>query len=347
MKTDFFRTNVDRITYPFNTDSDLSTTLMLNKLQQEIKPLLKGKYPSELGGIIVQHFLPSTPPLLEKLVRHISPGCCITMDKNYSTVPSSFEKIEKLRLRIVPSTPSKTIGDYQQKTQIQIKLIWKELEKLDLQHKIKRLIVLDEGGRCNGSIPELVLDEKEIVAIEQTRGGLYHPGISSQPFPIINVAQSAIKMEFESSLVIDSVLSKLHQYLEQKNSSTKRFGIIGGNGAIGRAIVSTLINANQEVYITDPATKKAFPKSYYLASVGELFRKANVVMGCTGLSNVIKDIKLNTLLEDCTEDLDIMSWSSEDKEFKPLLLQVRQLLNGNIINPLDNLIFKNQILTIR
>jgi hypothetical protein len=80
-----------------------------------------------------------------------------------------------------------------------------------------------------------------MAGIEQTRGGLYSPAINSLPFPLIEVASSAIKRHLESPLIVEAIIKKLHNALGTRKDIHLNtvFGVIG-NGAIGSSVTRYL-----------------------------------------------------------------------------------------------------------
>lgn len=197
------------------------------------------------------------------------------------------------------------------------------------------LVVIDDGGALINAVGRKVLTgeiRSPIVAIEQTTHGLFaiqeflfHPKAQASGFALISVADSRAKLDQESQLIADSVMSCVDQWLallraiglpgEPLASSSQRVGIIGF-GPVGATIAKDLA-LRSKVTIHDRNRRKLIlAKSFDLDvawSVEELFSRSDIVLAASGGTSI--DAETTAYLQDGTI---LISASSGDLEFSGL-----------------------------
>jgi S-adenosylhomocysteine hydrolase len=288
----------------------------------------------------VQHYLPSTISLFQAL-RSLGflPHHMLFAGKPYSTVPGVLKKLHLLGVDAKEDKCLDQVGNYHQYTTQKIDALWESCrKKLETDPSIDRIIILDEGGRCLERIPRSLLFKYPIIGIEQTRGGLYSSELPYRPFPIIQVASSAVKREFESRIIAASILRKLDKILSEENYQKMQYGIIG-NGAIGKAIASHLTKKGCKILVYDQnqeACRSLAEDSCSLMaanSIEAVFRNADCIFGCTG-----RDITKEVDIFDLVSDKFLISCSSEDKEFQSALQSVLGFHRSKVLlNPLEDI----------
>lgn len=302
---------------------------------EEIKENLKDTY---LIG--VQHSLPSTVHLFYNLIKMgFLPENMLFTDKPYSRVDDSFNEIKNLGIQVHSSQDELLIGGYSSAASDKINKMWEKCSD-DLKHKkIRKIIILDEGGRCIEQIPSRFLNEYQIVGIEQTRGGLYSQELTYRPFPIIEVASSAVKKYYESPIIARSIVRTVAKNILQKtknNGEGLQYGIIG-NGSLGLALARHFsskgkIFAYDKNYTSYPEDLKG--KLVPLSSAEGVIRNSDCILFCTGQDST-KGIDIFSLIKNKI----FISCSSEDKEFRSLLEEISKQSTRIKLNPLEDLTF--------
>ena len=270
----------------------------------------------------VQHILKTNVPLFKHLIEDFKakPNNIYLSGKGYSDSTVAEHCLKKLGLRYFKLENSYTAaGQYQQHLRNHLKQVWHHfIDNLEKQN-IKSLIIIDEGGHALETMPNFLCFEYAMAGIEQTRGGLYSPAVNSLPFPLIEVASSAIKRHLESPLIVEAILKKLQTALGARADIHAKtvFGVIG-NGAIGASVTPYLLERGYTVLAYDE-NKDAFngflhKNLYRVQNVNALIDRADYILGCTGKDT----LKGSSLLDNATHHQKFISCTSEDKEFYSL-----------------------------
>ncbi|HRA43277.1 MAG TPA: NAD(P)-binding domain-containing protein [Gammaproteobacteria bacterium] len=270
----------------------------------------------------VQHILKTNVPLFKHLIEDFKakPNNIYLSGKGYSDSTVAEHCLKKLGLRYFKLENSYTAaGQYQQHLRNHLKQVWHHfIDNLEKQN-IKSLIIIDEGGHALETMPNFLCFEYAMAGIEQTRGGLYSPAVNSLPFPLIEVASSAIKRHLESPLIVEAILKKLQTALGARADIHVKtvFGVIG-NGAIGASVTPYLLERGYTVLAYDE-NKDAFngflhKNLYRVQNVNALIDRADYILGCTGKDT----LKGSSLLDNATHHQKFISCTSEDKEFYSL-----------------------------
>ena len=261
-------------------------------------------------------------------------------DKPYSRVDNSFYAIKDLGVQVYSSKEELLVGEYNNSSTDKIHKMWEKCAQDIKNKKIKKIIILDEGGRCIEQIPNRFLNEYQIIGIEQTRGGLYSQELTYRPFPIIEVASSAVKKYYESPIIADSVVRVVIENILKKlkdNGEGLQYGIVG-NGSLGLALARHF-SSKRKIFGYD-RNNTNYPedlrgKLVPLSSAEGVIRNSDCIFFCTGQDST-KGINLFSLIKDKI----FISCSSEDKEFRTLLEEIsRQSSRIKLNRPLEDLTF--------
>jgi hypothetical protein len=288
----------------------------------------------------VQHFLPSTVHLFKNLIQlGFPPENMAFSDKPYSRVESSFHEIKDLGIQVHSSEDEEELGYYSEAASEKIRKMWATCSYEIEKKKIKKIIILDEGGRCIEHIPNYFLNTHNIVAIEQTRGGLYSRELPHKPFPVIELASSAIKKNYESPIISKSILKTITSNKSLKSNLRNmeiQYGIVG-NGTLGLALAS---------YFSSSTNRKIFAYDKHFTSYPENLRKtlipapsaeavirnSDCIFFCTGQDST-KNIDVYSLIKNKV----FISCSSEDIEFRSILREISRKCNSIHFKPSDSL----------
>ena len=277
-----------------------------------LPPLLDGR---RLVG--VQHFLETTESLLAHLVstQGLRFRDVELVGKPYSAIPAVQQSLVRQGCKVtVPTIPRP--GDYRATQQACIRRVVETMVQAMPDPPIKH-ILLDEGGDLIGATGHTVRDLSCFCGIEQTRSGL--PRALSVKFPVIQVADSALKRHLEPPLIAREVLTAISQ--RPALARADRFGVIGV-GVLGSSLVEQLCRTGRTVWFFDTNSDTAGrveqmnPSAVRCSTPDLVLRSAGVVLGSTG-----KDCLASVDAADIgrAEVRHFASCSSGDYEFLSLL----------------------------
>ena len=281
----------------------------------------------------VQHILDTTASLFQSLIQlGVKKDRMYFMGKCYSTSDAVARVIrDDLEINLFDGKFPKYPGGYDTANSKGISEMWATVvEDLRTKHKdVDTIIILDEGGHCLEAVPNGLKFKYQIAGLEQTRNGLYRKVLDLLPFPVVSVATCAAKRVLESPLIAEVVTKHIEKLIQSFDSEEgKVFGVIG-NGTIGDAIVSRLLDLGKTVVVYDHdqnAFAKSFSRSdktscYRLESVAAVIANADYIIGCTGIDVTEK---VEHILSIIKHDKIFISCSSEDTEFNALLCLLKQ-----------------------
>lgn len=305
---------------------------ILDSMVSKIKPRL-GSDLSDTVIVGVQHILETTASLLQALIKTGIPAENIwLMGKIYSTSLPVAKSILSLGVHLMyDAIPTKPDG-YQKANREAISKMWTQLKKFIREHgNIKRIIVLDDGGRLIELSPDEFRINFQMAAVEQTRGGLYSKEVNSLLCPIIPVASAAIKNKYLEPLLIAKALFRAERTMTSLSfSKDKTCGIIG-NGAIGRAIADYLLSNGYAVIGFDKnvnAFSGLLQKKLVRAScIEQVIANSSIIFGCTG--------------RDITSEVDVFELASRDKVFISTTSEQNEFLT--LLNVMTNIFYRDRL----
>lgn len=294
----------------------------------------------------VQHILETTATLFQALIRlGADPEKMYFSGKCYSTCPGVVKTIKEMGIYLKRDSVPEKPGQYRLTFRKGIGDMWRMVvNALETKHKdVNTIIVLDEGGHCLEEMPHELKFKYRVTGIEQTRAGLYNGTSDRLTFPLIEVASSAAKRFVEAPMIAEAAFERIKKFLAELQLKLNTvFGVIG-NGAIGDAIATYLLNQGYIVVVYD-SDEKAFEK---IGEHGSLFRLANTeaviansdcIIGCTG-KDITAGIDILSLIK---KDKVFISCSSEDKEFLSLLRVIANL-QQDYTAPLSTVSFETEL----
>lgn len=258
----------------------------------------------DVAVIGAQHIMESTLILFRNLKSNgLDPSQTFLIGKCYSTSASAYRDFINDGFNVSDSSfYFNSHKDYDSSYKENISRFLKEsIAKIDYK-KIKKLIILDDGGYLINEINSIDIPNLPIASIEQTSAGIHYLKNIYLNIPVINVARSKAKLEIETPFIVESSLKRLFQYLPQEEF-TDRTVLILGYGVIG-ASVSEALKPICNIEIFDPR----IPES---RSLLESLKKADIVLGCSGTTSL--KYSHYKLLKDGTI---LASLSSSDREFE-------------------------------
>jgi S-adenosylhomocysteine hydrolase len=194
-----------------------------------------------------------------------------------------------------------------------------------------RVLVIDDGGIVIDTLAsKRGLEPHQVVAVEQTTGGVNRLASRRLDFPVVEVAGSTSKLTLEAAQIADSIVKEMSARIcrirGQCDLADERILLIGF-GAVGAWVASALrASGAQSLTIFDNDTRKmaiARAGHYAIAlSLRRAIRSSTLIIGCTGErafpQAYDRDIPADTIL---------CSGSSGNLEFNGLVAsQVRNRL---------------------
>lgn len=255
------------------------------------------------------HLLPNNVPLFQHLANLVSAEKMLVLDKPYSTVPAVFCELTFAGFRIIPVRVTPHLP-YEFSIEAGLQILWMEVEKAIRRHRIKKILVVDDGGEIWRSIPKQISADVRIVAVEQTQRGITRLRDLPVNLPVMSVATSGVKKLVEPSFIATSIISKLKALDRLKN---KRIGIIG-MGSIGQALYKQLKQQGFRISMYDISSSN-IQGSETSRSLEDLINKSDLLIGTTG-SDALHDLPLDQLRDGKKV---FVSASSADVEFATLL----------------------------
>lgn len=284
---------------------------------------------SDIAIIYIHHPLKTSVNLIDSMIRlGAMPKNIFVLGKKYSECRTVVEQISRYGVQYQPCSEQVGLGQYTYSFTRDINLLWKTVSD-NLKKDIKKLLILDHGGYATSFIPVAILKQHEVVAVEKTTAGLIkfnNQGLP--PFPLISVADCAAKKILESPLIAEAIVNKILTLIPKNLDIT--CGIIGF-GAIGKAIAVKLLSMNYKVMVYDRhfQSTKPFEEVIFTDQLHKLVGYSDYIFGCTGRES-IKTIEPFIHAE---KDKTLISCSSEDKEFLPLLKAIQRKNNELVQDP--------------
>lgn len=253
-----------------------------------------------------QHILETNYTMFEYLFeKGLNPKNTFLLGKCYST---SNKVLEKFRERGVFVHKGSTIYDshnsFDEQFEEQVIDFLNKIKKMKLE-KYDKVILVDDGGYLVYWANSILKDLKNIVAIEQTSAGYVKLKNLRLNFPIVNVARSKVKLEFESPFIAEATIRELEKHLSKLKINPKKILVIG-KGAVGSNISSKLKDKFEVKHYDLDENLSDFKKTELSSIIGNF----DLIIGCTGEA-VIKPEYFNLLKKGVV----LVSASSSDREF--------------------------------
>lgn len=310
---------------------------VLETLISQMHHPVKSRF-EKVAIVCVQHLLETNGSLFEALLcLGVHPNQIFVLGKIYSTSAEVAEKLRTLGLYVHSSKYPVHRGEFANCLKQDINDLWEIVAHEAARRQFKKIVVLDDGGRCIHGIPQSIRQHWPIVSIEQTTSGLRLPTGKLLPleqhlnFPVIQLASSAAKRQIEPPMISEAVLTKLRKYIIL-NQHPAVYGVIG-LGNVGNAVAKDLVKTGSQVFVydIDSSLSESMPGTIWSNSVEEVFQNADYIFGCTGHDVLSGATWVDTLKGNKT----LISCSSEDKEFLFLLKAFSKSEDGDHSDPLQ------------
>jgi hypothetical protein len=253
----------------------------------------------------------------------LKPENIFALGKVYSNSVPVMNAIRNMGATVVEST-APIPGEFDEAFERDIKRLWKTVSEKLAQRRIKRIIVLDDGGRCAVNIPADLLASYAVAGVEQTSLGMFLFEVRPPPFAVFSWARSAVKLHIGGHIFSHCLLERVQtEFLRGSRLKGADAGIIG-LGSIGRSLADLVSQQGNNVAYYDPDPDLTVP--HYLRdritrvdSLEDLMMHCDYVFGSSG-RNPFKD----RWPMDHRPGMQLFSASGGDQEFGPIIRYLRQ-----------------------
>lgn len=237
--------------------------------------------------VAVQHMLWQTLDLLEAVSSlGVKRENIFALGKVYSNSPLAMSALRNRGINVVESTTPPP-GEFERAFQNDVNRLWEVVRRSLASRRIRRILILDDGGKCSTTIPGDLLARFAVAGVEQTSFGIFVFEETPAPFAVISWARSAVKRHIGGPLFSECLLAKVQsQFLQGKTLTGENVGIIG-LGSIGSALATLVERQHNRVLFFEP--DPAYEAPAYLSgrvtrvdSLRELMLRCDYVFGCSG-----------------------------------------------------------------
>jgi S-adenosylhomocysteine hydrolase len=256
--------------------------------------------------IACHHILPSAHMMIRSMINlGLEEGNVALIGKCYSSDEKTMENMIKEGIFVCKSSiefDSDKSFDQQFKESI-ISFLQSQIQRMR-PSKDAKIIILDDGGALIAAAQYLAKDYINICGVEFTSSGYRRLAAMSLKFPVIDVAQSRSKLEFESPLIAKSVTDNLESKLNISSMGPKDILVVG-SGAIGNAVRKMLKNECMQHNTKNYDSTKELSEIHHLD-----FSNFDIIIGATG-----NRIMSHNYYDSLREEAILVSVSSSDREF--------------------------------
>ncbi|HJP93774.1 MAG TPA: NAD(P)-dependent oxidoreductase [Pyrinomonadaceae bacterium] len=274
--------------------------------------------------VAVQHMLEQTVDLFKTAGdMGLRSKNIFALGKIYSNSLPVIKTLRDMGVTVVETTVPEP-GEFHSYFERDIDKLWKIVREALAERRIKRLLVLDDGGVCITNVPEDILRQYMICGVEQTSLGMFVFEEKPPRFAVISWARSAVKLEIGGPIFSQCFMEKLNtEFLRGASLEGKQLGVIG-LGSIGRGVANLAGRQGNQLLFYDPHSELHVPKMLRdrvtrLDSLEELLTSCDFVLGCSGRNPFQDKWPLNH-----KAGVKLLSASGGDQEFGPIIRDLRQ-----------------------
>jgi D-isomer specific 2-hydroxyacid dehydrogenase, NAD binding domain len=278
--------------------------------------------------VAVQHMLLQTVDLLYAVIAMgVRPNNIFTLGKVYSNNLAVMQTLRDLGVKVAGTTVPEP-GEFHRFFQQDVNTLWQVAAERLAERRIKRIIVLDDGGACIVSVPPEILRRYTVCGVEQTTRGMVLFEETPPPFAVIAWARAGVKLEIAGPIFSQYLIEKVDKEFLRGSLQQCRVGIIG-LGSIGRG-VANLLRRHKQIFFYDSNADVPIPASLRnritrLHSLEELMLHCDCVLGCSGRNPFRAHWPMNH-----RPGIKLLSGSSGDQEFGPIIRDLKQKPHFNV-----------------
>lgn len=284
----------------------------------------KFSFGEDTAMVAVQHMLLQTVDLFQTIgAMGLNLKNIFALGKIYSNSEPIIRTLRSMGVTVIDSTPPEP-GEFRPYFQRDVERLWQVAAETLRDRKIKRILVLDDGGLCITSVPTEVLRRYTLCGVEQTSLGMFLFEEKPPPFAVMSWARAAVKLQIGGPIFSQCFIDCLHtEFLHGRPLQGEQLGVIG-MGSIGRAVANLAVRHGNELFYYDPNTDLHLPSHLRdvitrVDSIEDLMLGCNYVLGCSGRN----PFKYKWPLEH-RPGIKLLSASSGDQEFGPIIRDLKQ-----------------------
>lgn len=269
--------------------------------------------------IAVQHMLWQTLDLLEAVIElGVKRENIFALGKVYSNSPVVIGALRDRGITVVESTipePGEFDHSFQRDVNRLLEVVTHNLES----RQIRRILLLDDGGRCITSMPPHLLHRYAVSGVEQTSFGIFLFEKKPPPFSVMSWARTAVKLQIGGPIFSHCLLMKLQsRVLGGDTLMGESVGVIG-LGSIGSAMANLAARQHNNVLFYDPDPDLQIPRYLHgritrADSLEDLMLRCDYVFGCSGRQPFKNRWPLQY-----RPGIKLFSASGGDQEFGPII----------------------------
>jgi hypothetical protein len=269
--------------------------------------------------VAVQHMLWQTIDLFAAIASlGVKRENIFALGKVYSNSPVVIGTLRDQGITIVESTMPPP-GEFKPCFMHDVERLWEVVARTLARRDIKRILVLDDGGRCITQMPVELAQNYQVAGVEQTSFGMFLFEEAPPPFAVVSWARAAVKLHIGGPIFSHCLLLKLQSRVLGGNLLTNQDVGVIGLGSIGSAMANLLARQQNQVLYYDPDPQFQVPpylneRVTRVDSLEELMLRSDYVFGCSG-RQPFKDqwpVKYRPGIK-------LFSASAGDQEFNPII----------------------------
>jgi hypothetical protein len=278
------------------------------------------RFGEDTALIAVQHMLEQTVDLFDNIAAlGLRRQNMFALGKVYSNSRPVIETLRHSGVTIIESTMPEP-GEFEQTFEKDAARLWQVAAEKLSNRRIKRILVLDDGGSCITTAPPELRRRYAICGVEQTSLGMFHFEKKPPQFAVFSWARSAVKLQIGGPIFSQCLIERLKGDLLDRNP--EQLGVIGV-GSIGRAFANLAAREGRRVLYYDPRQRLEMnpmpgTRVCRVESLEELMVRCDYVIGCSGRNPFQHNWPLKH-----RPGIKFVSASSSDQEFGPIINYLR------------------------
>lgn len=263
--------------------------------------------------IAVQHILETNLAMFEYLFNMgLKPENTFLIGKCYSTNKEVMEKFRKKGVYVHNgSVKFDSHLSFDSVFESEVRNFLKLIQnKVDFQN-YKKVLLIDDGGYLVNIGNSLIENTANVVAIEQTSSGYNKLRKINLKFPVINVARSNAKLDYESPFIAELVANKLSDKIKFHKLKPKNVLIVGA-GPIGKNLIK-ILKEKLDTHIYD---LHQHISDFGKTKLENIISAFDLIIGASG-NEIIGDKSYGKF----KKDVILASASSSDREFSAVSLR--------------------------
>jgi len=266
--------------------------------------------------VAVQHMLEQTIDLFDTIAGlGLSRQNMFALGKVYSNSRPVIETLRSQGITVVETTMPEP-GKFDDYFAHDTEKLWQVATEKLAGRRIKRVLVLDDGGMCITSAPPELLQRYAMCGVEQTSLGMFRFEEKPPSFAVFAWARAAVKLEIGGPLFSQCLIDRLANELHDRKQ--KQLGIIG-LGSIGGAAANLAVREGRRVLYYDPRECLEIAPALRshvspVESLEELMVRCDYVIGCSGRNPFQNNWPLQH-----RPGIKLVSASGGDQEFGPII----------------------------